>query len=26
MTHTFDWRAGYPSQRLPIFGRNIVST
>ena len=26
MTHAFDWRAGYPSQRLPIFGRNVVST
>src|SRR3954468_16443545 len=26
MTSTFDWRAGYPSQRLPIFGRNIVAT
>ena len=26
MTHRFDWSAGYPSQRLPIFGRNIVST
>lgn len=22
----FDWGAGYPSQRLPVFGRNIVST
>jgi gamma-glutamyltranspeptidase/glutathione hydrolase len=22
----FDWTAGYPSQRLPIFGRNVVST
>jgi gamma-glutamyltranspeptidase/glutathione hydrolase len=22
----FDWRAGYPSQRLPVFGRNVVST
>jgi gamma-glutamyltranspeptidase/glutathione hydrolase len=22
----FDWRAGYPSVRLPVFGRNIVST
>lgn len=22
----FDWRAGYPSLRLPVFGRNIVST
>ncbi len=26
MTHAFDWTAGYPSQRLPVFGRNIVST
>jgi len=26
MTHTFDWTAGYTTQRLPIFGRNIVST
>ena len=26
MTQSFDWRAGYPSQRLPIFGRNIVAT
>lgn len=26
MTHRFDWTAGYPSQRLPIFGRNVVST
>ena len=23
---SFDWRAGYPSRRLPVFGRNIVST
>ena len=22
----FDWSAGYPSQRLPVFARNIVST
>ncbi len=22
----FDWSAGYPSQRLPVFGRNVVST
>ena len=22
----FDWTRGYPSQRLPIFGRNVVST
>ncbi|WP_298824382.1 gamma-glutamyltransferase family protein [uncultured Piscinibacter sp.] len=26
MTFSFDWSAGYPSQRLPVFGRNIVST
>ena len=26
MTPTFDWSAGYPSQRLPVFGRNVVST
>jgi gamma-glutamyltranspeptidase / glutathione hydrolase len=27
MTHTFDWtRGGYPSQRLPVFGRNVVAT
>ncbi|MBC7954242.1 MAG: gamma-glutamyltransferase family protein [Cytophagales bacterium] len=26
MTHAFDWTAGYPTQRLPIFGRNVVST
>jgi gamma-glutamyltranspeptidase/glutathione hydrolase len=26
MTHAFDWSAGYPSQRLPIFGRNVVAT
>jgi gamma-glutamyltranspeptidase/glutathione hydrolase len=26
MSHVFDWAAGYPSQRLPVFGRNIVST
>src|SRR5258706_6113596 len=23
---SFDWRAGYPSVRLPLFARNIVST
>jgi len=23
---TFDWSAGYPSRRSPLFGRNIVST
>ena len=26
MNHMFDWSAGYPSQRLPIFGRNVVAT
>ncbi len=26
MTHAFDWSTGYPSQRLPIFGRNVVAT
>ena len=26
MTHAFDWRTGYPSQRSPVFARNIVST
>jgi len=26
MSQAFDWRVGYPSQRLPIFGRNIVAT
>jgi gamma-glutamyltranspeptidase / glutathione hydrolase len=26
MSFPFDWGAGYPSQRLPVFGRNIVST
>jgi gamma-glutamyltranspeptidase/glutathione hydrolase len=26
MTHTFDWTAGYATQRLPVFGRNVVST
>jgi len=25
-TSSFDWSAGYPSQRLPIFGRNVVAT
>ncbi|MFG6441663.1 gamma-glutamyltransferase family protein [Roseateles sp. LKC17W] len=24
--HRFDWRTGYPSQRSPLFARNIVST
>ncbi|GLK75065.1 gamma-glutamyltranspeptidase [Methylopila jiangsuensis] len=22
----FDWTAGYPSRRVPVFGRNVVST
>ncbi len=22
----FDWRTGYPSRRLPVFARNVVST
>jgi gamma-glutamyltranspeptidase/glutathione hydrolase len=26
MSHQFDWTAGYPSQRLPVFGRNVVAT
>ncbi|MBT9525174.1 MAG: gamma-glutamyltransferase family protein [Rhizobacter sp.] len=26
MNTLFDWTAGYPTQRLPIFGRNVVST
>lgn len=25
-TSSFDWGVGYPSQRLPIFGRNVVAT
>ena len=25
-TSSFDWGSGYPSQRLPIFGRNVVAT
>ena len=25
-TSSFDWSAGYPSQRLPVFGRNVVAT
>jgi gamma-glutamyltranspeptidase/glutathione hydrolase len=25
-SHRFDWRAGYPSRRSALFGRNIVST
>ena len=26
MTHSFNWRTGYLSQRSPVFARNIVST
>jgi gamma-glutamyltranspeptidase/glutathione hydrolase len=26
MSHSFDWSAGYPSQRMPVFGRNVVAT
>ena len=26
MTHDFNWKAGYPSRRSPVFARNIVST
>jgi len=26
MTHSFDWKPAYPSTRLPVFARNIVST
>ena len=26
MTHAFDWTTGYPSQRLPLFARNVVAT
>jgi gamma-glutamyltranspeptidase/glutathione hydrolase len=26
MPHAFDWSAGYTSQRLPVFGRNVVAT
>lgn len=26
MAHHFDWSSGYPSQRLPVFGRNVVAT
>ena len=26
MNAPFDWTAGYPSRRLPLFGRNAVST
>jgi gamma-glutamyltranspeptidase/glutathione hydrolase len=25
-THPFDWSAGYASQRLPVFARNVVAT
>jgi gamma-glutamyltranspeptidase / glutathione hydrolase len=25
-SHAFDWAGGYASQRLPVFGRNIVAT
>src|SRR5688572_29581950 len=24
--NTFDWSAGYPSTRLPVFARNVVAT
>ena len=24
--HRFDWSAGYPSRRIPVFARNVVST
>ena len=26
MPHAFDWTAAYPSQRSPVFARNVVST
>jgi gamma-glutamyltranspeptidase/glutathione hydrolase len=26
MTHSFDWTAGYPTRRTPVFARNVVST
>jgi gamma-glutamyltranspeptidase/glutathione hydrolase len=26
MTHSFDWTAAYPSQRSPVFARNVVAT
>ncbi|MBK8527197.1 MAG: gamma-glutamyltransferase family protein [Rubrivivax sp.] len=26
MTHSFNWRAAYASQRSPVFARNVVST
>jgi gamma-glutamyltranspeptidase/glutathione hydrolase len=24
--NNFDWSVGYPSRRMPVFGRNVVST
>jgi gamma-glutamyltranspeptidase / glutathione hydrolase len=26
VTHAFDWSGSYTSQRLPVFGRNVVAT
>ncbi|MBY0383305.1 MAG: gamma-glutamyltransferase family protein [Xanthobacteraceae bacterium] len=26
MNSSFDWAAGYPSRRMPVFGNNVVST
>jgi gamma-glutamyltranspeptidase / glutathione hydrolase len=26
MPSHFDWTSGYPSQRMPVFGRNVVAT
>ena len=26
MSHAFNWQTGYPSQRTPVFARNVVST
>ena len=26
MKNSFNWQAGYPSTRVPVFARNIVST
>ena len=26
MNTAFDWAAGYPSRRSPVFGRQVVST
>ena len=26
MTHSFDWTTHYPSTRVPVFARNVVST